>query len=632
MCGIAGIVGPLCKRETLERMGSILRHRGPDDFRIWMGEEEKVGFAHTRLAIIDPKGSVQPMLTYGKRFVLCYNGEIYNYLELQNELYSTIDNMYERWKSASDVEVLLYIFQQMRIEGLMKLNGMFAFAIWDEKEDKMYAARDRFGIKPLYYYFDGENLILASEIKAILKAGIEARIDYEGFSQYVELQYCLGERTMFKDIKRLLPGHYLEYDYYRRSLRCVKYWDIPIGKEDDYDEDIATEEILFLLKDAVRMQLRSDFPFGFHLSGGLDSSTICCIASRLVNGPIKTFTGGFRLEGYDESQHASHLADCIGAVNYSVFPTAEDLRDSFKQIIYLLDEPVAGAAIFPQFFLSKLIAENKVKVVLSGQGGDEVFCGYIRYLIAVVEDCLGREIYGPNATKGSSSGLSVSEILPNLRYLQGYEPLMSRFFSHDLFGDFSQRYYYMMLRTAGLELILSPDIYRQNDEVMSMFVEEFERCPSKNIIDRMAVFDMKNHLQSLLHLEDRASMAWSVESRVPLLDHRIVEAGMKIPGNRRFAGGNQKHIFKRVIRNIVPSAILERVDKKGFPVPISEWFKSELKDWVREILLSKAAKERGIYNIPALESRLNTQGAYDRTVWGLLSIEFWFQNFFDSQG
>lgn len=628
MCGIASIVGPLCERNTLERMVGVLRHRGPDDSNIWLGTEEKVGLGHTKLSVIDPKGNNQPMFTSGKRMVLVYNGEIYNYLELQNELYSNVSSMRDNWKTSSDTEVLLYIMSQMGIDGLEKLNGMYAFVIWDEKYNKLYAARDRLGIKPLYYSFDGDNLIIASEIKAILAAGVAPQMDLEGVSQFVELQYCLRDRTMFKGIKKLLPGHYLEYDYYTKTIKCVKYWDITVDADSDYNEEKYIEEISFLLTDAMQMQLRSDYPVGFHLSGGLDSSTICYLASRLKSTPIKTFTGSFKIDNYDESHHAKTMAESIGALNFTTFPSSEDLRESFKKIIYVLDEPVAGAAIFPQYFLSKLIAENGVRVALGGQGGDELFCGYTRYLIAVLEDSLGNKIYSSSGDE-SRSGLSIDDILSNLHQLRGYEPLIQKYFSDNIFGDFPERYYHLMIRTSGLEKIISPDVYRCNGMVKSVFVEEFNRCQSGNIIDQMCVFDMRNHLQSLLHLEDRASMAWSVESRVPLLDHRIVDTVMRIPAEKRMIGGNLKYIFKRVVHNYLPPSILNRTDKKGFPVPIVEWFGGDLRDWVRDILLSQKAKERGIFDVRALESRLENHYAFDRTIWGLLSMEFWFQNYFD---
>jgi asparagine synthase (glutamine-hydrolysing) len=628
MCGIASIVGPLCERNTLERMVSVLGHRGPDGTNIWMGTEEKVALGHTKLSVIDPKGNNQPMFTSGKRMVLVYNGEIYNYLELQNELYSSLSSMRDNWKTSSDTEVLLYIMSRMGIDGLKKLNGMYAFVAWDERYNKLYAVRDRLGIKPLYYYFDGENLITASEIKAILKAGVAPQMDLEGVSQFVELQYCLNDRTMFKGIKKLLPGHYLEYDYYTKSLKCEKYWDIAVDADTEYNEEKYIEEISFLLTDAMQMQLRSDYPVGFHLSGGLDSSTICYLASRLKSTPIKTFTGGFKVDNYDESHHAKTMADSIGALNFTTFPSSEDLRESFKKIIYMLDEPVAGAAIFPQYFLSKLISESGVRVALGGQGGDELFCGYARYLIAVLEDSLGSKIYSSSGGE-SRSGMLIDDVLSNLCQLQGYEPLMQKYFSDNIFGDFPERYYHLMIRTSGLDEIISPDVYRCNGMVKSVFVEEFNRCQSDNIIDQMCIFDMRNHLQSLLHLEDRASMAWSVESRVPLLDHRIVETVMRIPAEERLRGGNLKHIFKRVVHNYLPSSILNRTDKKGFPVPIVEWFGGDLRDWVRDILLSQKARERGIFDASALESRLDNHYAFDRTIWGLLSMEFWFQNYFD---
>lgn len=629
MCGISAIVGPRCKKHILEAMNNALRHRGPDASNTWLGESESVGIGHTKLSIIDPKGNNQPMLTTGKRLVLSFNGEIYNYLELQNELYSGLSSMRDKWKSSSDTEVLLYTLSLMGIEGLSKLNGMFGFVLWDEKSNKMYAARDRLGIKPVYYYFDGENLIISSEIKAILRAGVDPRVDTEGVSQYIELQYCLNDRTMFKGIKKLLPGHYLVYDYYKKTLNIEKYWDIKVEADPGYNEDRCLEEISFFLHDSVRLQLRSDFPIGFHLSGGLDSSTICCLASKLKSSALKTFTGGFDYDQYNESYYARIVSDFIGGQVFTSFPSSTDLVDSFSKIIYHLDEPVAGAAIFPQYFLSKLISENDVRVVLGGQGGDELFCGYVRYLVALMEDTLKNSIYYPE--DGNKCGLGLNDILPSLHYLRGYEPLMGKFFSGNIFGDFPVRYYNMMTRTEGLEKVICPDLYYSDGRVLSVFIEEFNKCPSDNIIDKMCVFDMRNHLQSLLHLEDRASMAWSIESRVPILDHRIVEAVMRIPAHKRIPGGELKYIFKQIVHNIVPDEIFNRTDKKGFPVPITEWFGGELKEWVRETLLSKVAKERGIYNIPELESRLNKNAKFDRTVWGLLSLELWFQNFFDGR-
>ena len=423
MCGIAAIVGPLCSETKLRKMGELMRHRGPDDFNIWLGSEEKVGFSHTRLSIIDLVHGNQPMKTTGKRFIVSYNGEIYNYLELQNELFSNYDLDWKVWTSSSDTEVLLYLFQNYGTECFNKLNGMYAFTIWDEKENKLYAARDRFGIKPLYYYYDNKKLIIASEIKAILASGIEPAIDREGFSEYVELQYCLSNRTMFKGIKRLMPGHYLEYDYNTNSLSCKKYWEIPVGVEDDYNEEKTIEELLFLLHDSVHLQLRSDVPLGFHLSGGLDSSSICSIAAKIIQDPIKTFTGGFDADGYSELEYAQYMTNKLGGENFSIFPTSNNLIDSLKDIIYMLDEPVAGAAIFPQYFLSKLISENNVKVSLSGHGGDEIFGGYVRYLVAVMENCLKEEIYGKNGN-GFTSGLTLNKIISNFNFFQWVKSIL----------------------------------------------------------------------------------------------------------------------------------------------------------------------------------------------------------------
>ena len=624
MCGITGIVYSdremKVDRQILERMTQKLVHRGPDDHGLWISGE--VGLGHRRLSIIDLSGGHQPMSVEEERLWITYNGEIYNYIELRREL----EEKGCSFATQSDTEVLLQMYATYGEDCLEQLNGMFAFAIWDRERRCLFAARDRLGIKPFYYFWDGKLLLFASEIKALLEhPEMVGEIDNEALQDYLDLQYCLGDKTLFKNIKRLQPGHCLTWE--DGELEVRKYWDLDFTPNRNLAEEDVVERLVELLEDGVRLRLRSDVPVGTHLSGGLDSSTIACLAARQLEN-LQVFTGGFRENRkYDESYYARLVAEEIGAEYHEIFPCAEDLADSFEMLIYYLDEPIAGAAVFPQYFLSKLASEN-VKVVLGGQGGDEIFCGYARYLVAYLEKAMQNAIYG-KAPMGE--GVSLDAIVPNLTYLRGYEPMMQNFFSEGLFGDPAERYYRLLLRTQDLEDILQMD-WREGDySTLEAFRTEFTYPRTDALIDRMLYMDIKNHLQSLLQLEDRTSMAVSLESRLPLLDHRIVELAFSAPAELRFANGRPKQIFRQAIEGIVPEPVLSRKDKMGFPVPIYEWFRGELRPFVRDILLGERTRSRGFFDMATVEHCLEAERPFGRTIWGLLSLEFWFRNFFDNR-
>jgi asparagine synthase (glutamine-hydrolysing) len=308
-----------------------------------------------------------------------------------------------------------------------------------------------------------------------------------------------------------------------------------------------------------------------------------------------------------------------------VFPTAQDLADSFPALLHYLDEPVAGAAVFPQYFLSRLAAAN-VKVVLGGQGGDEIFCGYARYLVAYLEACLQRAVYGEAPMVGD---LTLEAIAPALTYLRGYEPMIQAQFGAGVFAEPAERYYRLLCRSQDMESILQPVWQEPGYATLEAFREEFARPRTDHLIDRMLYVDIRNHLQSLLHLEDRTSMAVSLESRLPLLDHRLVERVFAAPVAQRFAAGRPKHLLRRALVGVVPQEVLDRRDKMGFPVPIYEWFRGELRVFVEDVMLGPTARQRGIYDLPALERALRSERPFGRTVWGLLSLELWFRGFFD---
>ena len=624
MCGIAGVIHNDPRRpidiQVLDEMTDIVRYRGPDDRGTWVGNG--AGLGHRRLSIIDVSGGKQPMSTNDSDCWITYNGEIYNFIELRREL----EQEGIETETRSDTEVLLHVCRNLGADGLGKLNGMFAFALWDENKRTLFAARDRLGIKPFYFVDLGYGLAFASEIKSLLvHPDVHPELDEHALQDYIDLQYCLGDKTLFKGIKRLTPGSYLVWK--DEKFDTFSYWDMKFGEENTSEKN--PEFLNDLVTDAVRLRLRSDVPVGCHLSGGLDSSLISCVAADLLDSPLKVFTGGFDTAArYDESKYAKIVAEHAGAKYYQTFPSSNDLERTFEDMVYHLDEPVAGAAVFPQFFLSKLATQH-VKVVLGGQGGDELFCGYTRYLIGYLEQCLQNAIYGNAPLIGN---LKLADIEPHLSYLGGFEPTMQKLFSSNMFGDASDRYYRLLQRSEDMDGILKTrEILDPNYSTMEIFRSEFNKPDSEDLIDRMMYIDLKNHLQSLLHLEDRTSMAASLESRLPLLDYRIVEFALGQSPGSRFAGGRPKSLLRNVASCHVPPSILNRKDKMGFPVPIFEWFSGELKPFVEDILLGQETRRRGLFDMDQVEKSIRSEKPFGRTVWGLLSLELWFRRFFHAR-
>jgi asparagine synthase (glutamine-hydrolysing) len=631
MCGICGIYhleqDHRVDEAVLKRMARTMRHRGPDDegFHI----DGSIGLGHQRLSIIDlsPLGR-QPMASEDERFWIVYNGETYNYLELRQQLVGRGHH----FRSHSDTEVVLHLYEEEGPACVHRLNGMFAFVIWDRRERTLFAARDRFGIKPLYYVLLGKTFIFASEIKALFQSKIlRPEMNPDGLMDYLTFQFCLGAKTLFRSAHKLLPGHslILRAD---GTLEVQQYWDLDFTVDTDHTEEYFEHRLLRLLEDAVRLRLRADVPVGAHLSGGLDSSTVTCLASSLLGSPIHTFSGGFQ-EGpeYDETSYARTVAQQIEADHYEVFPTADDFVEAMPQLVYHMDEPAAGPGLFPQFFVSELASHN-VKVVLGGQGGDEIFGGYTRYLIAYLEECIRGGIEGTQDDE--KYVVTFESILPNLTQLQGYQPLLQYFWRKGLFDSPDQRYFRLIDRSNGIRGLVSPDVFAGQGGYSShaAYQDLFNGGKCHSFINKMTSFDLKTLLPALLHVEDRTSMAVSLESRVPLLDHRIAELVASMPPMIKYKGGRSKHIFRQVAQHIVPNEVYQRKDKMGFPVPLSMWYRQgPVRDFVREILLGTRARDRGILQTSRIEPLLDSERAYGRGIWGLLSLELWMQTFLDGR-
>lgn len=626
MCGICGIYhsdpGRRVNRDILKDMAERLRHRGPDDEGFYV--DGNLGLGHRRLSIIDLSTSGrQPMPNEDERYWIVHNGEIYNYPELRQGLLARG----HRFRSHTDTEVILHLFEEEGEECVRRLNGMFAFAVWDTRKRQLFAARDRLGVKPFYYVRSQDGFFFASEIKALVASGLwKPEIDRTSLADYVTFQFCLGSKTLFKGVEKLAPGHSLTVSA-DGTVSVREYWRLQFDIDMAPSEDDFRERLAELLKDAVRLRLRADVPVGAHLSGGLDSSTVTCLAAALLGDPIKTFSGGFR-EGpqYDETSYARLVSRAAGTEHHEVFPTADEFVTLMPELMYFMDEPVAGPGLFPQYIVSRL-ASQKVKVVLGGQGGDEVFGGYARYLIAYLEQCVKGAIAG--VQEEEKYVVTFKSILPNLRQLEGYEPLLRQFWSEGALGPDDRRYFRLIDR-SGSHRYFTPGLLPAQSEYdpYESYREIFHSGGCKSLINKMTWFDQKTLLPALLHVEDRTSMAVSLESRVPLLDYRIIELAAMMPPKVKYKGGRSKHIFREAVRQVIPAEIYARTDKMGFPVPLNRWVREKpVRDFVREVLLGPESRRRGMIDCPAVENLLETEADFGRQVWGLLCLELWCRKF-----
>ena len=630
MCGIVGFSSgyplPEDRKNVLAEMMEAIQHRGPD------GEGsaflEKAFLGHRRLAIIDLDSGHQPMYSRDGRYVVNFNGEIYNYLELRQSLVQ----QGLRFTTHSDTEVLLHLLIREGKNALQRLNGMFAFFFYDTWTGEWIAARDHFGIKPFYYVCTESEFVFASEIKALFRhPAIPVRRDDFGLQQYLTFQFCLGSRTLFEGVRKLEPGHLL----LGKGSTIVSdecYWDTNYKIDYYHTEEYFLDRLRSNIEDSVRLQLRSDVPLGAYLSGGIDSSLISVLASRYLGDGVPMYHGRFA-EGpqYDESEYARAITSFSQGAYHETVPSASEFVEIMPKLMYMLDEPVAGPGVFPQFAVSKLASQD-VKVILGGQGGDEIFGGYARYLVGYLEQALKGSIF--ETQEEGKHLVTLESIVPHLPILKEYVPLLRQFWKQGLFEDMDARYFHLLDRTPGISALLAPDMANGMDRerLFEEFRKIFNQPETTSYINRMTHFDQKTLLPALLQIEDRVSMAVSLESRVPLLDTRIVDLVTTMPPPLKFQGGRTKHILKKAIRTVLPSKVMERKDKMGFPVPLKEWMqKGPVRDFVADVLLSPQSVERGIYRKEALEDMISESGVGARPLWGALCLELWHRSFIDAR-
>lgn len=631
MCGIFAVIRRSgleinSTKRTVEVGLDCLKHRGPDGRGVWTSPDQSVGFGHVRLAIIDIETGSQPMILEDGTTII-FNGEIYNHIELRQELNE------KPFMSSSDTEIIMHAYKRWGEDCVNHLRGMFAFLIWDASTKRIFFARDRFGIKPLYWYqHPNGDLYFASEIKAFLPFIPERKVSNSALSDYFSFQFCLGSKTLIKGVEQVEPA-FCGWIENGGQLKAHQYW------EAQYDLDFKNTDKYFinhiqkLAEETSMLHMRADVEVGAYVSGGVDSSLVAILSSKYKtnSSTFKIFNGKF-LEGeaFDESNYAKSVADKCDMELHLAAISEQDFVDTITKVIWHLDSPVAGPGAFPQYMVSKLASQN-LKVVLGGQGGDEIFGGYTRYLIGYFEQCIQASIDG--TIHDGDFGVSFESIIPNLTALNSYKPLIKEFWSKDLFEPRDQRYFRLINRANTIEPMLAPETI-MHEKTFEEFQAIFggANVDGTSYFNMMTHFDFKTLLPALLQVEDRMSMAHGLESRVPFLDHPLVEFAATAPLNVKFLDGELKRLLRVAFSSQLPLSIQKRKDKMGFPVPLNLWIKrgGKARDFIGDIFSSNKAKTRPyLAKTLKIDEILNTHSIYGRNLWALLSLELWHQQFID---
>ncbi|OHD69344.1 MAG: asparagine synthase (glutamine-hydrolyzing) [Spirochaetes bacterium RBG_16_49_21] len=621
MCGICGIYNfksaPV-DRETILKMRDVMSYRGPDDCGIYL--DHGIGLGHRRLSIIDIKTGHQPMFNEDGTVVVTFNGEIYNYIELRNRYLGN-----HAFRTASDTEVIVHLYEEFGIEMLNHLNGMFAISLYDTRKRKLFLARDHFGIKPLYYARTPDGFFFGSEVKSLLAAGIAPRINELMVLEYLTFQYYLGEETLFRDINRLEPGCFMTVS--DAGVEVKRFWDIDCEEDHSLTERACMEEIDKILADSVRIQMRSDVPLGSHLSGGVDTGMVSSLASGYYNnGRLKTFTAFFGTEGgiYDDISFAEKTARHINSDFYTISLRDDDFFDSLEKVFYHMEEPCAGEGVVPQYFVSKLASE-KVKVVLGGQGADEMFGGYVRYYILYYSLLFDRAINGEPA---DLHDITLPEMYGELPQVKNYQNLFHRAMADTQGMDFASKYFFLIDRLKNRNGIIGKEFARRTeayDPIRRMNAVISRAGRGASILNRILYYEMKVWLTALLNIEDKTSMCWSLESRVPILDRRLCDFAFKIPARIKMKNGRLKYILKEAMKRHLAPEIYERKDKIGFPVPLFKW-NQKLDAYLGDLARS-SDYARYIFNGKFLTNPSAHASEFSRFTWGMISILNWLKIF-----
>jgi len=619
MCGIAGFIDAQYSgdnaEQLIDRMCKIIRHRGPDDQGTWVGEG--VGLGMRRLSIIDLAGGHQPIFNEDHSILVVFNGEIYNYQELQQELQARGHSFYTN----SDTEAIVHAYEEFSDDCVKHLRGMFTFAIWDRKRQRLLAARDRFGKKPLNYYWDGQRLIFGSEIKSLLEAGIPREINHIALDEYLVYGYVPTPNTLFKDVMKVPPAHILIYENGQISTKC--YWDLSFTPSCQDDEETAVVRTRALLEDAVRVRLMSEVPLGAFLSGGVDSSVVVGLMSQMMSRPVKTFSIGFQEEDFTELPYARQVAKHFGTDHHE-FLVKSDLVSVLPQLVWAYDEPFGDSSMLPTYYVSKLAREH-VTVVLSGDGGDEIFGGYEHYQREYSVNRIppiGRSLLAAGSIL-IPNGMRGKKRFSSMRYDVGTRcvRILSRFPNDSRSSMYSQEYF---------AHICDHDPYERH-------LSQYRKASDLDILTQMQYVDAHVYLpDDILVKVDKASMFNSIETRAPLLDQYLAEYVSSLHPSLRIRNGRLKYLLKQVAKDLLPAEILAR-PKMGFGVPINHWFRGDLTNYAHELLDSPRARQRGIFNPQFIRDLLKAHAStkqvnHSSAIWTLLCLELWFQIYMDAPG
>jgi len=632
MCGIAGIVSTdrLAPEDEFRAiaMRDIIDYRGPDG--AGLHRDDHAVLAHRRLSIIDLAGGHQPLSNENRRVWITFNGEIYNHRDVRREL-ETAGHAY---RTNSDTETIVHAYEEWGDDCVHRFRGMFAFAIWDAAARRLLAVRDRLGIKPLYWAIVGDRLLFASEIKSILASGLIApRANNAVLSEVLATRGTAGAETMFEGIYKLLPGHRLIFEDGR--IRTEQYWELPLDGPRPELERLPDAELVdrfrSLLEESVRLRLMSDVPLGMFLSGGIDSSAIAAIMARQIGRPVDTFSVAFADRRFSELEYARAVTRTIGANAHEIIIDDTDFFAALPRLIWHEDEPIAHPSSVPLHFVS-ILARQHVTVVLTGEGSDELLAGYGKYPRVLMNWRAGR-VY-EQLVPGSIRGVVANTLVPQLP---------------GQFGRYARRSFLAMPRTAAamfLDNFAGVSLRRQRELLSSSVMAGADPySPSlahfsavnghSTMLGRLLHTDIKTYLVELLMKQDQMSMSASIESRVPFLDHKLVEFAAALPDRMKLRGFTTKRILREAIRGLLPDAILTR-KKMGFPVPFGNWTRGAWNGVVRDVLLDRSTRERGVINAAAVEQLLDAhrdgQTKGGDAIWALVNLELWYRTFIDGGG
>jgi len=626
MCGIAGIIrndGRPVDEQLLSRMNNAIRHRGPDDDGFYINGS--VGLAIRRLAIIDLKSGAQPIHNQDRSSWIVFNGEIYNYLELREKL----EKLGHTFYTNSDTEAIVHAYDQFGVECPKHLRGMFAFAIWNERTQELFLARDRVGKKPLLYAHVNGQLIFASEFSALLlHPDISRDIQPEALDHYLSFMCIPAPLTAYRAIRKLEPGHWLRWR--KGEIERQRYWQPDFTKKLDISEEEAGERTVEILRDAVRVRLMSEVPLGAFLSGGIDSSAVVALMSQESSEPVKTFSIGFDEQDFSELHHARRIAEHVGAEHHE-FIVRPDALEVLPTLVEHYGEPYADSSAVPTYYVAKETRKH-VTVALNGDGGDESFAGYQRYIAmgltekyrrvpsflreSVIKETVNLIPSSPTKRSRVRSAKRLLEVvsLPRVNRYARWMSVFNEETKQPLYSDFFRE----QTREANATGVLE---------------EWFKRANGIGILDAMLLTDQMTYLPNdLLVKVDIAAMAVSLEARSPFLDHHVIEFAASLPQNLKLRGLTSKYLLKKVLRKLLPSENLNR-EKMGFGVPIGPWFRGKMQPFLREVILSEKALSRGLFKPEWVRqlTELHTRGErdYSHQLWTLLMLELWFSHFID---